>query len=259
MTVDSMNMLLRELDAWKDAGKTAEFWWRDDDAAEPTVALDRLIALSDRFGVPCGLATVPAKAGEPLRKTVSHAHNVWVLQHGFAHVNHAPSGAGAWELGNHRPKSVILEELKQGMGKLTQLFKTRFVPVLVPPWNRIDPELLPYLPVMGYRGLSSSYKKQRPAPPAELRVADACCDVLHWKDKPHVRFAGTEKCLKSLVEHLKDKRTGEIPPEEPTCLLTHHMVMDADAWGFVEALFEATSAHPAAKWLSPAVIWPAKG
>jgi hypothetical protein len=259
MTADSMNILLRELDAWKDAGATAEFWWRDDDAAEPNTALDRLIALSDRLGVPCGLATVPAKAGEPLRKTVSHAHHVWVLQHGYAHKNHAPSGAGAWELGGHRPKSVVLDELRLGMGKLTQLFKSRFVPVLVPPWNRIDPELLPYLPVLGYRGLSAGYRKSRPEPPADLRVADAHCDVLHWKDKPDVRFAGTEKCLKLLVDHLKDKRTGEADAGEPTCVLTHHMAMDAEAWAFVETLFAATTAHPAAAWLSPTVIWPAKG
>ena len=258
MTADSMNILLRELDAWRDAGKTAEFWWRDDDAAEPSVPLDRLLGLSERCDVPCGLATVPAKAGEPLRKAVSHANRVWVLQHGYAHVNHAPSGAGAWELGNHRSKSVMMDELGQGKGKLSQLFKGQFVPVLVPPWNRIDSGLVAYLPVMGYRGLSGSYKKSRSAPPADLRVADAHCDVLHWKDKPHVRFAGTEKCLKLLADHLKDKRTGEAEASEPSCVLTHHMVMDADAWAFVEALFEATSAHPAVVWLSPAVIWPAK-
>ena len=253
-----MNILVRELDAWKDAGLTAQLWWRDDDAAEPTVALDRLMALSDRHLVPCGLAAVPAKAGEPLRKTVSHAHHVWILQHGYAHKNHAPSGAGAWELGPHRPRSVVVEELRQGMVKLNQLFKTRFVPVLVPPWNRIDPELLAYLPVMGYRGLSASYKKHRPAPPADLRVADAHCDVLYWKDKPHVHFAGTDKCLNYLVDHLRDKRTGAADASEPTCLLTHHLAMDAEAWAFVEALFAATTAHPAAEWLSPASIWPPK-
>lgn len=259
MTIDPMKTLLDELDAWKDAGKTAEFWWRDDDAAEPSVELDRLLLLSDRFGAPCGLATVPAKTGEPLRKGLSHASHVWVLQHGYAHKNHAPSGAGAWELGSHRPKSVVLEELRQGMLKLTQLFKARFVPVLVPPWNRMDPELLPYLPVMGFRGLSASYKKGRVRGAAELRVADAHCDVLHWKEKPAVRFSGTEKCLKLLVEHLHDKRVGEADATEPTCLLTHHQVMDAAAWEFVEKLFAATSDHPAAAWISPADIWPSKG
>ena len=256
MTLNAMNILSQELDAWQDADMTAEFWWRDDDAAEPTVELDRLISLSNRHGVPCGLAAVPAKAGEPLRKTISDATDVWILQHGYAHINHAPSGAGAWELGLHRPKSEVLDELRQGMLKLTQLFKGRFVPALVPPWNRIDPELLFYLPVLGFLGLSSSYKKQRPAPPDGLRVADAHCDVLHWKDKPNVRFAGVEKSVKSLVEHLEDKRMGRVDKTEPTCVLSHHLVMDPDAWEFLEALFSLTVAHPAAKWVSPAEIWP---
>lgn len=256
MTQDDMNTLLRELDAWQAEDRTAELWWRDDDAVEPTVALDRLIGLSNRFGVACGLAAVPARAGEPLRKTISDATDVWILQHGYAHTNHAPSGTGAWELGLHRPKSEVLEELRQGMLKFTQLFKGRFVPVLVPPWNRIDPELLFYLPVLGFRGLSASFRKHRAELPGDLRVADAHCDILHWKDKPHVRFAGAGKCVQLLVEHLKDKRLGRADETEPTCVLTHHLVMDEDAWKFMEDLFSLTTGHPAVQWVSPADIWP---
>jgi len=253
-----MKTLLTELEAYQSAGLTAELWWRDDDAAEPTVELDRLIELSNRSGVPCGLAAVPAKAGEPLRKTVSDSSGIWILQHGYAHINHAPSGSGtgAWELGLHRPKSVVLDELRDGMVKFTQLFKGRFVPCLVPPWNRIDPELLPYLPVMGFRGLSTSYKKQRPVPPTDLRVADCHCDVLYWKDKPNVRFVGVDKCVDYIVNHLKDKRLGQTDENEPTCVLTHHLEMDDDAWNFMDALFSITTNHPAAGWMSPADIWP---
>lgn len=252
-----MNELVHELDAWQRAGMTAELWWRDDDAMEPTVQLDKLIRLSNEYSVPCGLSTVPAKAGEPLRKAVSGSSGIWILQHGYAHINHAPSGSGAWELGLHRPTSVVLEELRQGMGKLSQLFKVRFVPVLVPPWNRIDSNLYAYLPVMGFRGLSASYKKDRPVPPSDLRIADAHCDVLYWKQKP-ATFAGAEKCVSRLVSHLRDKRTGEAEATEPTCLLTHHLDMDEAAWLFVEELFKTTVAHPAAMWLSPVVIWPPK-
>jgi len=253
MTNEALKTLINELDAWQ---ATAELWWRDDDAVEPSVELDRLVNLSNRHGVPCGLATVPVETGEPLRKVVSDAGNLWVLQHGYAHVNHAPSGSGAWELGLHRPKSVVLDELRNGMVKLNQLYKSRFVAALVPPWNRIDPELLPYLPVMGFRGLSTSYKKQRPVPPSDLRVADAHCDVLHWKEKPDVRFAGAEKCVERLVSHLRDKRMGQVDETEPTCLLTHHLAMDEESWNFVEELFSVTTNHPAMRWVSPAEIWP---
>jgi len=256
MTIDSLNDLLTELDAWTKADMTAKLWWRDDDAGEPCVELDTLFRFSNEHVVPCGLAAVPAWAGEPLRKDVSNQPHIWILQHGYAHINHVPGSGKAWELGKHRPTSIILEELRAGMLKFTQLFKNRFVPVLVPPWNRMDPELLPYLSVMGYRGISTSYSKHRPLPLDNLRVADAHCDVLRWKEKP-ARFAGTEKCVKLIVNHLRDKRTGQTDETEPTCVLTHHQVMDQGAWDFMDTLFSLTNGHSAASWLSPTDIWPA--
>ncbi|MGO7418364.1 polysaccharide deacetylase, partial [Rhizobium ruizarguesonis] len=36
--------LRRELDLWQAAGRVARFWLRDDDAVEPTLALEMLIA-----------------------------------------------------------------------------------------------------------------------------------------------------------------------------------------------------------------------
>lgn len=250
--------LIAELDAWSRADLTAQFWWRDDDAGEPCAALEQLFRISEEHAVPCGLATIPQRAGEPLRKDVSDAPYIWVLQHGFAHINHAPKGNGAWELGLHRPTSLVLDELRQGMLKLRQLFKGRFVPVVVPPWNKMDAELLPYLPVMGYRGVSASYKKHRPVPPGDLRVADAHCDLLSWKDKGNgAKFTGSEKSVNSLIEHLRDKRNGTADLDEPTCILTHHLEMDDQAWDFLDALLAATVVHPAAQWLSPVDIWPA--
>ena len=257
MTLDAINLLLAELDAWAKSNMTAELWWRDDDAGEPCMELDQLFHLSEQHATPCGLATIPVRAGEPLCKAVNDQSFIWVLQHGYAHINHAPSGNGAWELGLHRPTSVVLDELRQGMLKLTQLFNERFVPVVVPPWNKMDPELLPYLPVMGFRGVSASYKRHRSVPPSDLLVADAHCDLLSWKGKTKsARFAGSEKCVTTLVGHLKDKRTGVTDESEPTCVLTHHLEMDEDAWNFMDMLVSVTSGHPAATWVSPVDIWP---
>lgn len=257
MTVDAFSLLLAELDRWAKADMTAGFWWRDDDAGESCEALDRLVRLSETFGVPCGLATIPARAGEPLRNALSGTSAILVLQHGYAHVNHAPKGNGAWELGLHRPASEVLEELRTGMLALKALFGDRFVPVVVPPWNKMDPGLYPYLPVMGFRGISASYKRHRPVPPGDLRVADAHCDVLRWKKPDKIaRFAGAEQCVDHMVSHLRDKRTGYADDTEPTGVLTHHLEMDPDAWNFMEALFSLTGAHPAAEWLNPASLWP---
>ena len=151
---------------------------------------------------------------------------------------------------------MILDELRQGMGKFSQLFKGRFLPVLVPPWNRMDPELLPYLPVMGYRGVSGDYKPHRPVPPDGLRVVDTHCDLLTWKKKP-AAFAGAEKCAKLIAAHLSDKRAGAVDPDEPTGVLSHHLAMDPAAWAFLDDLMGLVNDHPAALWVSPADIWPA--
>jgi hypothetical protein len=49
---------------------------------------------------------------------------------------------------------------------------------------------------------------------------------------------------------------GRADGTEPTCVLSHHLVMDPDAWEFMEARFSRTVAPPGAKWVSPAEIWP---
>jgi hypothetical protein len=50
---------------------------------------------------------------------------------------------------------IVLGELGTGWMALERLFGSRVLPVLVPPWNRIAPGLVPALPEIGYRGLST--------------------------------------------------------------------------------------------------------
>lgn len=76
--------------------------------------------------------------------------------------------------------------------------------------------------------------------------------------KKEAEFSGSEYCVTDLVKHLREKRTGIVDDTEPTCVLTHHLEMDADAWNFMNELFSLTTTHPAAKWLSPGEIWPEK-
>ena len=52
--------LLDEAARWREAGRTAELWWRDDDAADVGPALERLLAIHRDSGVPLALAVVPA-------------------------------------------------------------------------------------------------------------------------------------------------------------------------------------------------------
>ncbi|MFH1912993.1 MAG: polysaccharide deacetylase family protein [Pseudomonadota bacterium] len=255
MAADLFAPLLKELDNWSRCRAVATLWWRDDDAAAPCAPLERLTRLGADHGVACGLAVVPARTGPALRDHVLAAPGLLVLQHGYAHVNHAPPGNGAWELGPHRPTAEILAELRAGMEILRDLFGTRFVPAVVPPWNRMDPALLALLPGLGFRGVSASHGRDATTSPLGMRRADAHCDLLSWKGGP-ARFAGQEKCVTSITEHLKEKRSGRVNPDEPTGVLTHHLEMDEDAWIFMDDLLSATRSQPAAAWTSPADIWP---
>ena len=41
-----------ELAKWRREDLTLPIWWRDDDAVKPTDQLERMIDLSEQFGVP---------------------------------------------------------------------------------------------------------------------------------------------------------------------------------------------------------------
>src|SRR5262245_19543678 len=88
---------------WAEAGRAADLWWRDDDAADTGPALDRLIALQRDSGVPLALAVVPARATPALADRLAGEPGIAVVQHGYAHTNHAAAGAKKVELGLERP------------------------------------------------------------------------------------------------------------------------------------------------------------
>src|SRR5512147_810544 len=96
----------RELDRWEMESGTATFWWRDDDAYKPSSALDRLLDVAGSHGVVMALAVIPALAEESLAHRLAGAPTQ-VLQHGYAHKNHAPSGQRAIECGGARTLSVV--------------------------------------------------------------------------------------------------------------------------------------------------------
>ena len=80
-----------ELDRWRDAGLTPRIWLRDDDAIEPTPALDRLLALANAYRAPVLLAIIPKPAEPGSRRASRRRSLVTPAVHGYAHRNHAPA------------------------------------------------------------------------------------------------------------------------------------------------------------------------
>jgi hypothetical protein len=245
----SWKALNDELDRWRDLGRVATFWWRDDDVEAPTPALDRLLALHQARGLPLALAVVPAGTAEPLLGRLAGMRRLSLLQHGYAHRNHASPEEKKIELGLHRPVARVMAELAAGREKLERLFGRRFRPVMVPPWNRIDARIVAALPRGGFTGVSTfGPRSARLAAPGLVQV-NCHIDVMDWARR---RFAGTAPVLGQAIRHLRARREGAADLTEPTGLMTHHLVHDRAAWAFIARFLDATASHPAGRWVAAA-------
>jgi hypothetical protein len=231
--------LADEAARWHDAGRAADLWWRDDDATDCGAALERLLALHREMAAPLALAVVPARATQALADRVADEAGIEVLQHGYAHVNHAPpSEKRKMELGPHRPAMVVLGELGAGWLAMERLFPARALPILVPPWNRIAPGLVPALSEIGFRGLST-FGSRRARPLRGLLEINTHVDLLDWKGRRG--FVGEAAALGALVTALARARTVS---DEPVGILSHHLVMDAKAWDFLRSMGEKALTMP---------------
>ncbi|MBP2448794.1 polysaccharide deacetylase family protein [Rhizobium leguminosarum] len=238
--------LRRELDRWHTAGRVARFWLRDDDAVEPTPALERLLASTGESTVPLTLAVIPGLTGEALAARLAGEAGVTVAMHGWSHTNHARPDAKKQELGGDRPADVVLGELGEGFRLLKRLYPTRFLPVLVPPWNRIDAALIPALPRLGFAALSV-YGRARQGGPIPL--LNTHVDIIDWHGTRGGR--SEEELVAELVAELGNRFTGS---DETIGVLTHHLVHDAAAWDFLSALFATTGRHPAVHWSAASAL-----
>ena len=217
------------------AGRPLRLWLRDDDAVEPTTALDTLLALTGHHAVPVLIAVIPAFTGKALATRLADAPLARVAVHGWAHENHAGPGEKNQELGAHRPAKAVLDELSHGFEHLSTLHAGRFVPMLVPPWNRIAPTVIEGLPAAGFKALSV-FGPEKPAP---LAMCNTHVDIIDWRGTRGARSA--EAVIADLVR-VSQTHDG------PIGLLTHHLVHDAAAWALMALIFEATAGTAGCVW-----------
>ncbi|HSG95238.1 MAG TPA: glycosyl transferase family 28, partial [Afifellaceae bacterium] len=171
--------LTEELDQWSDAGLEATVWWRDDDAGADGPQLDRLLEVASAAGAIVHLAAIPEHLTEAGQARILAADCAWVLAHGFSHIDHAPPGEGSWELGGHRPISVILGELAAGKARLERAFGDRFIPVVTPPWGRIAPQVAERLPDIGVYCVSLTAPRAAKFLAPNLLEISVCCDPIN--------------------------------------------------------------------------------
>ena len=154
------------------------------------------------------------------------------------------------ELGLHRPRAAVLAELARGQARMTTLFGAARSAVLVPPWNRIAPALVPALSGLGFNGLSTLGPRPSAEPAPGLRQVNCHLDIMRWK--PSRGFLGQEAALDVLAGHLRARREGAADRSEPTGLLTHHLAHDEACWGFLDDLLGRLVGHAAVRFPSVA-------
>ncbi|MDK3074778.1 polysaccharide deacetylase family protein [Sedimentitalea sp. JM2-8] len=230
-----------ELTLWAEAGLRLPLWWRDDDAIAPTPALSRLDKMAANLGMPVHLAVIPARAEGGLADALTP--RLVPVVHGWTHDNHAPGGEKKAEFGRHRPLVPMRAEAEAGLGRMTGLFGTDLVPMFVPPWNRIDPALLPSLAALGYRWLSTFTPRATAEAAPGLTCINTHFDPIDWKG--HRGLADPDKLIAQVARQLGDRRRGLADSAEPYGILTHHLVHDAAIWAFCDRLLTRLLSGPA--------------
>lgn len=233
-----------ELARWINASRSVRFWLRDDDACEPTGSLTKLLKLGAAHSLPLTLAVIPAHAGEALADELADAELITVAVHGWSHENYAGSDEKKQELGPHRPSEIVLGELGNGVSRLKALFPRRFVPVLVPPWNRIEPTLVPQLPKLGFEAIST-FGEPKSKQTAYLPAINTHVDLMDWHGTRGCRDHG--ELVAAIVKQLQQRFDDG---GDTVGILTHHLVHDGSAWDFLGALFEATAGNGGCRWVS---------
>lgn len=239
--------LKQELDLWGAGGRTATLWWRDDDATHASGELDRLLAISERTRVPVALAVIPRDIHESLNQRLLRCSSAWALQHGWSHANHAPESERQEEFGPHRPLEVMLCELSKGWQRIATL--PRSLPVLVAPWNRMDPGMIGDLPRAGLTAVSTLGPRASREPAAGVHQTNVHVDIVDWCG--HRGFVGEVAAIGQVIAHLRQRRQDAVDAAEPTGLMTHHLFHDEGCWWFVEEFLRRSTGHPAVRWLSP--------
>jgi hypothetical protein len=232
-------------------------WWRDDDAAAPCDRLDRLLAIAGE--APLALAVIPMAARPALARWLDAAAprsggglQIAILQHGWRHANHAIKSKKS-EFPEERSDGSVATDLAAGRERLRELFGPRALAVLAPPWNRFAEAFLPLLAGCGIGAISRVNPRGAVWPALGVFAANVHVDLVAWRGDRG--FIGEAAALGGLVGHLRARRRGEVDGDEPTGILTHHLVQDDATEDFLLRLVALTAAHPAAGWLDAGAVF----
>ncbi|MEM9578646.1 MAG: polysaccharide deacetylase family protein [Pseudomonadota bacterium] len=203
-------------------------WWRDDDAVANTGALERLTALSNACDLTVHIAVIPGLAQPDLVTAVAQTRQLVPVIHGWRHENHASPNTKKSEFGHDR--AGALQELKDGVARIRDLFGDKSLPLFVPPWNRIDPVFFAALTDAGVRGVSTfSPRTARLAAPGLVQI-NTHIDPIDWHGSRDLKDPAM--LIDETADLLNRRLQGEVDQTEPFGYLTHHLIHSERLWAF---------------------------
>ncbi len=220
------------------------FWWRDDDATEPTLALDRLAELSTQRGLPIHLATIPAKAGEAIARHIDPDRLIPVV-HGWAHADHSADGYKKNEF--LTPRADAVKETGLALAHMKSLFGPGLRTMFVPPWNRIASDVIAALPGQGYTALSTFLPRLAPEAVGGLAQINTHIDPIDWRGSRDLVMP--DRLIAITARHLEARRLRQEDSHEPFGLLTHHLVHSEAIWTFASAFVAEMLDGGATPWI----------
>ena len=215
------------LDQVDQADAPRPFFFRDDDAGWRD---DRLRAVLDCFqthGVPVDVAVIPAELTPGLARELDarvRDTGVRVHQHGFAHVNHEPSGRKC-EFGQARDAAAHARDVAEGQRLMHDAFGPAVDAVFTPPWNRCVPGIAGALRPLGFEVLSRD-STAAPLEPSDLAEVPVTVD-----------WFGHHKGVRWTRDELGEVIAASVRRDRAVGVMLHHAVTEeADLAGIGELL-----------------------
>ena len=229
---------LRE--ALDDAPEPVVCFVRDDDVGWRPDRLGDLLDLVGELGLPVDLAVIPAALEERTARELAEriersGGRLGVHQHGYAHVNHEPSGERKCEFGKARPREAQLHDIATGRERLGLLLGPAVEPIFTPPWNRCTEATGSCLAELGFEILSRE-ASAAPLDATGLRELPVSVDLLKRRNGARLP-----------VERIAEIAATAVRRGGPVGVMLHHAEMDRREMEAAADLLKTLAGHDRAR------------
>jgi peptidoglycan/xylan/chitin deacetylase (PgdA/CDA1 family) len=224
--------------ALDEAGSPRPFFFRDDDAGWRDDRLHAVLDCFQRREVPLDIAVIPAELTPELIRALTARvieSGVRLHQHGYAHLNHEPTGRKC-EFGESRDPAHCAQDIAEGQRRMSEAFGRHADPVFTPAWNRCDPSVADILVSLGFEVLS----RDSTAPPFDRSDLAEVPITVDW-------FGHHKGGIPWSRDDLGQAIATSISRDPAVGIMLHHGVTDESDLAAVEELLAIVAAHSHAR------------